>query len=77
MYLNQKNKNPRSVQLLGDIVHILICICIVALAVLAFLDPAENSMVYPGTGHKPYCFHIPYGKKDPALCGRGMRPYGI
>ena len=47
MYLNQKNKNPRSVQLLGDIAHILICICIVALAVLAFLDPAGNSMVYP------------------------------
>lgn len=44
---NHRNKNPRSGQLLVDVVHVLICILIVILAVLAFLDPAGHTMVYP------------------------------
>lgn len=44
---NHRNKNPRSGQLLVDVVHILICVLIVILAVLAFLDPAGHTMVYP------------------------------
>ena len=47
MYLSHKSKNPRSLQMLGDVVHILICVAIVVLAVLAFLDPSGNSFVYP------------------------------
>lgn len=47
MRSNHRNKNPRSGQLLVDVIHILICILIVILAVLAFLNPAEHTMVYP------------------------------
>ena len=47
MYGNRKNRNPRSGQLLVDFVHIVICILIVVLAVLAFLDPEGHTMVYP------------------------------
>ena len=44
---NHRTKNPRSGQLLVDVLHILICILIVILAVLAFLNPAGHTMVYP------------------------------
>lgn len=45
--VNRKNKNPRASQLMADIIHVVICICIVILAVLAFLDPAGHMIVYP------------------------------
>lgn len=44
---NHRYKNPRSGQLLVDVLHVLICVLIVILAVLAFLDPAGHIMVYP------------------------------
>lgn len=47
MHGNRRNRNPRSGQLLVDVVHILICVLIVILAVLTFLDPAGHTMVYP------------------------------
>ena len=47
MHGNRRNRNPRFGQLLVDVVHILICVLIVILAVLTFLDPAGHTMVYP------------------------------
>lgn len=44
---NQKSKNPRAYQRTVDILHVFICICIVVLAVTAFLDPEEYQSVYP------------------------------
>lgn len=32
---------------MADVVHVVICICIVILTVLVFLDPAGHMMVYP------------------------------
>lgn len=47
MHTNRKSKNPRTYQMMVDVLHVLICICIVVLAVLAFLNPAEYQVVYP------------------------------
>lgn len=47
MHVNRKNRNLRSSRFLVDVLHILICILIVALAALAFSNPAEHTIVYP------------------------------
>jgi len=47
MRANRKSKDPRAYQRMVDALHILICICIVVLAVMAFLNPEEYHAVYP------------------------------
>lgn len=47
MYGNRKTKSIRTSQLIVDVIHVVVCILIVALAVLAFLNPVENDLAYP------------------------------
>ena len=47
MYINRKNKNPRRFPIFVDVFHIVVCIAIVVLAVLLFLNPEENEIFFP------------------------------
>lgn len=47
MYINHKNKNPRRFSIFVDVFHIVVCIGIVVLAVLLFLNPEENKIFFP------------------------------
>ena len=43
----EKKRNPRSTALILDLLHIVIGILIVICAILAFLDPEGNSILFP------------------------------
>lgn len=43
----EKKKNPRNAALLLDLMHIVIGSVIVVLAVLAFLNPEQNQVLFP------------------------------
>lgn len=47
MYINRKSKNPRRFPIFVDIIHIIICIVIVVLTVLLFLNPEKNQILFP------------------------------
>ena len=43
----EKKRNPRSAALILDLLHIVIGILVVICAILAFLDPEGNSILFP------------------------------
>ena len=43
----EKKRNPRSTALILDLLHIVIGILVVICAILAFLDPEGNSILFP------------------------------
>ncbi len=43
----EKKRNPRNTALLLDLLHIVIGILVVICAILAFLDPEGNSILFP------------------------------
>ena len=43
----EKKRNPRSEALILDLLHIVIGILVVICAILAFLDPEGNSILFP------------------------------
>ena len=43
----EKKSNPRSAALILDLLHIVIGILVVICAILAFLDPEGNSILFP------------------------------
>ena len=43
----EKKRNPRSSALVLDLLHIVIGILVVICAILAFLDPEGNSILFP------------------------------
>ena len=43
----EKKRNPRSIALILDLLHIVIGILVVICAILAFLDPEGNSILFP------------------------------
>lgn len=47
MYRSGKVKNPRSFQVILDVIHVFLCLVIVALTVFLFLDPEGHSLFFP------------------------------
>ena len=43
----EKKRNPRNAALILDLLHIVIGILVVICAILAFLDPEGNSILFP------------------------------
>lgn len=47
MAMQEKKRNPRNAALILDLLHIVIGILVVICAILAFLDPEGNSILFP------------------------------
>lgn len=47
MILREKKRNPRSMAMILDMLHIVVGILVVVCVVLAFLDPAKNRILFP------------------------------
>lgn len=47
MYMQEKKKSPRNTALLLDAMHIVIGLVIVVLAVITFLKPENNMLMFP------------------------------
>lgn len=47
MIMNRKKNRMRMINMIVDLVHVGICIAIIALAVLVFLNPMKSARFYP------------------------------
>ena len=47
MYLQERGKNLRNASMMVDFAHIVVGILIVVLAVLSFLNPEDNMLMFP------------------------------
>ena len=47
MILREKKRNPRSMAMILDMLHIVVGILVVVCVVLAFLDPVKNRILFP------------------------------
>ena len=47
MILKEKKRNPRSMAMILDMLHIVVGILVVICVVLAFLDPVKNRILFP------------------------------
>ncbi|WP_277408075.1 DUF6637 family protein [Lacrimispora xylanisolvens] len=47
MYLQERGKNLRNASMMVDLVHIVVGILIVVLAVISFLNPEDNMLMFP------------------------------
>ncbi len=47
MYLQERGKNLRNASMIVDLAHIVVGILIVVLAVISFLNPEDNMLMFP------------------------------
>ncbi len=71
--IHEKKKNPRSAAMYLDILHIVTGILIVLCAVLAFLDPDNNSFLFPVIFWLAAFLNAASGRHQLSECGRDRK----
>lgn len=81
MYGQEKRKSPRNMTLIMDWIHIIIGILIVVMAVITFLNPEDNQVLFPfifflaavlNTINGVYCYRQSGREKRKKVLGIGQ-----